>query len=43
MRFARLTVSLGLMAAAIACRADAWELNAWPVLVLQKAPSGETQ
>ena len=43
MRFARLTVPLGLIAVAAAYQADAWELNAWPALVLQKAPTGETQ
>jgi hypothetical protein len=43
MRFARLTALLGLIAAASAFRAGAYELNAWPALVLQKAPTGETR
>ena len=43
MRFAGLTALLGLMAAASATRAEAYELNAWPAIVLQKGPQGETK
>jgi hypothetical protein len=43
MTYARLTALLGLAAAASAFRAEAYEVNAWPAFVLQKAPSGQTE
>jgi hypothetical protein len=42
MTFARLTVFVGLVAATAAFRASAYELNAWPAVVLQKDASGQT-
>jgi hypothetical protein len=42
MTFVRLTAILGLAAAASAIRAEAYELNAWPVYVAQKDPAGQT-
>jgi len=43
MTFARFTALLGLAAAATAFRAEGYEVNAWPAVVLQKDPSGEIQ
>ncbi len=39
---ARLTAILGLAAAAVAIRAQAYEVNYWPACVLQKDPDGRT-
>ncbi len=43
MTLARLTALAGLAAVLTALRAEAYELNAWPMFVLQKDPSGQTQ
>ena len=43
MRFARTAASLGLFAAASAFRAEADEVNAWPVCVLCEDPSGRME
>jgi len=43
MTSARLTALLGLAAAAIVLRADAYEVNAWPAVVLQRDSSGQEQ
>jgi hypothetical protein len=43
MRCTRLHVLIGLVAAATAFRANAYEVNAWPVVVIQKEVTGETQ
>ena len=42
MTLARITAFIGLTAAAAALRANAYELNNWPVYVLQKDATGET-
>jgi hypothetical protein len=42
MTTARLSAILGLVAAATAFRAEAYEVNAWPVFVAEKDVSGET-
>ncbi len=42
MKIVRLTAVAGLLAAAAALRAHAYELNAWPAFVLQKDVSGAT-
>ena len=42
MTFARISALLGLTAAATAFQAHAYEVNAWPVFVLQKDVSGQT-
>src|SRR5580704_3601500 len=42
MTSARLTAILGLSAAALASRAQAYEVNYWPACVLQKDADGKT-
>jgi hypothetical protein len=42
MTSARLTAILGLAAAALAIRSQAYEVNYWPAYVLQKDPDGKT-
>jgi hypothetical protein len=42
MTFVRLIAMLGLAAGAAAFRAEAYELNAWPIYVAQKDSTGET-